>query len=126
MQIASVIAESSYCKKKQVGAIIVKDYNIIAVGYNGTPPGFDNNCEDCNDKTLPETLHAESNCISKCARSHSSSDGATMYCTLSPCINCAKIIIQSGIKRFVYNEQWKDNTGLLLLKKAKIQIEILK
>ena len=120
MDIAKTIAMSSKSKRKKVGCIIVKQNNIIAIGYNGTPSGFNNNCEK-NGVTKKEVLHAESNAISKCSKSTYSSEGATMYVTLSPCIECSKLIIQSGIKRLFYNEKYRDDEGLKLLKKAKIK-----
>ena len=120
-------AKLSHCKKKQVGALIVKNSMIISDGYNGTPSGFDNNCEfgftQQGLTTKPEVLHAESNAISKLARSTNSSDGATVYLTCSPCFDCAKLIIQSGIKRVVYSDNYRDSRGLQLLEKANIQVE---
>lgn len=107
MEIASVVAKQSKCNRSKVGAILVKDSNIIAIGYNGTPSGFCNNCEH-NDKTLPEVLHAESNTIAKCAKSTSSADGSTIYTTMSPCFECSKLIIQAGISRVVYKYQYND------------------
>ena len=101
IRMASIWAENSYCTRRQVGALIVKDKMIISDGYNGTPSGFENICEDNNGVTKPYVLHAEANAITKIARSGNSSDGATMYVTASPCIECAKLIIQSGIKRVV-------------------------
>src|ERR1035437_5513688 len=102
LRMALIWAENSYCVRRQVGALLVKNKMIISDGYNGTPSGFENNCEDENDKTKPYVLHAEANAITKVARSHNSSDNATLYVTASPCIECAKLIIQAGIKRVVY------------------------
>ncbi|NBP70427.1 MAG: CMP deaminase [Cytophagia bacterium] len=107
MQIAEIVSEQSKCKRAQVGAILVKEGNVIAIGYNGTPSGFCNDCES-QDVTLPEVLHAESNAIAKCARSTSSADGSTLYTTLSPCFECCKLIIQAGISRVVYKELYRD------------------
>jgi len=121
MDVASTISKYSKCKRKQVGCIIVKDESIIAIGYNGTPSGFNNCCEE-NDVTKKIVLHAESNAISKCSKSTISSQGATMYLTLSPCFDCAKLIIQSGIKRVVYKETYRETDALELLQKANILI----
>ena len=107
MEIAKVVSEQSKCNRSKVGAILVKEGNIIAIGYNGTPSGFCNDCEQ-DDVTLPEVLHAESNAIAKCARSTSSADKATLYTTLSPCFECCKLIIQAGISRVVYKELYRD------------------
>lgn len=122
MKIALTVSTASYCKRKQVGAVIVKDNNIVAIGYNGTISGSDNNCEDCNGNTLNEVLHAETNAIAKCSASSTSSCDSEMYVTLSPCFDCAKIIIQSGIKRLYYLEKYRDESGLNLLKN-KIYVE---
>ena len=103
IRMASIWAENSYCQRRQVGALIVKDKMIISDGYNGTPSGFENVCEDENNLTKPYVLHAEANAITKIARSNNSSNGATMYVTASPCIECAKLIIQAGIKTLVYD-----------------------
>jgi len=116
----------SYARRKQVGCIIVKDGAIISDGYNGTPKGFDNNCEivyDGNLKTKEEVLHAESNAITKLAKSTQSSLGATMYITISPCVECSKLIIQSGIERVVYKDFYRDDRGIKLLKQAKIEVK---
>ena len=121
IRMASVWAENSYCQRRQVGALIVKDKMIISDGYNGTPSGFENVCEDENNVTKPYVLHAEANAITKIARSNNSSDGATMYVTASPCIECAKLIIQAGIKRVVYCEEYRSNEGLLLLERVGIE-----
>ena len=107
MRIAEIVSEQSKCSRAKVGAILVKDGNVIAIGYNGTPTGFCNDCEQ-DDNTLPEVLHAESNAIAKCARSTSSADKATLYTTLSPCFECCKLIIQAGISRVVYKELYRD------------------
>ena len=115
-------AENSYCERRQVGALIVKDKMIISDGYNGTPAGFENVCEDDNGVTKPYVLHAEANAITKIARSNNSSDGATMYVTASPCIECAKLIIQAGIKRVVYSEKYRLEDGIELLKRAGIEV----
>lgn len=121
IRMARIWAENSYCKRRQVGALLVKDKMIISDGYNGTPSGFENVCEDDTNKTYPYVLHAEANAITKVARSNNSSDGATLYVTASPCIECAKLIIQSGIKRVVYSELYHTPDGLELLKKAGIE-----
>lgn len=125
IRMASIWAENSYCTRRQVGALIVKDKMIISDGYNGTPSGFENICEDSNGVTKPYVLHAEANAITKIARSGNSSDGATMYVTASPCIECAKLIIQSGIKRVVYSEKYRLEDGLELLKRANIEVVYL-
>lgn len=122
LSIATEISKASYCTRSKVGAIIVKDDNIISFGYNGTPSGFENVCEIDNE-TKPEVLHAESNAITKCAKSFYSSKDATMYCTLSPCFECAKLIIQSGIAKVYYLKNYRDLSGIELLKKAKIYVE---
>lgn len=123
MRMAAIWAENSYCKRRQVGALIVKDKMIISDGYNGTPAGFENICEDETGRTYPYVLHAEANAITKVAKSNNSSDGATMYVTSSPCIECAKLIIQSGIKRVVYCENYHLDDGLKLLRKAGIEVD---
>lgn len=122
MKMASIWAENSYCKRRQVGALIVKDKMIISDGYNGTPSGFENNCEDEDGETKPYVLHAEANAITKVACSHNSSMDATMYVTTSPCIECAKLIIQAGIKRLVYNEKYRRNDGCALLERAGVEV----
>jgi len=121
LRIAEVVAESSYSTRAKVGSIIVKDGNIISIGYNGTPKGFDNNCET-DGKTKPEVLHAESNAILKCSRSTYSSQGATLYTTLAPCFDCAKLIIQAGINTVVFRDKYTNDDGLNLLIKAEIEI----
>lgn len=115
-------AKLSYCKRKQVGALIVKDRTIISDGYNGTPSGFENCCEDENNKTKWYVLHAEANAILKISRSTQSCEGATLYLTLSPCKECSKLIFQSGIKRVVYIQDYPDNEGLIFLKDAGVEI----
>lgn len=122
IRMAKIWATNSYCKRRQVGALIVKDKMIISDGYNGTPSGFENDCED-NNVTKPYVLHAEANAITKVAKSGNSSDGATLYVTASPCIECAKLIIQSGIKRVVYSEEYRLDDGLKLLSRAGIEVE---
>ena len=120
MRMAQIWAENSYCLRRQVGALLVKDKMIISDGFNGTPSGFENICEDENNKTKPYVLHAEANAITKVARSNNSSEGATLYVTASPCIECAKLIIQAGIIRVVYGELYHLEDGLDLLRRAKI------
>ena len=119
---AKIWAENSYCKRRKVGALVVKDQMIISDGYNGTPSGFDNVCEDSRDLTLPYVLHAEANAITKLARSSNNSDGSTLYVTASPCIECAKLIIQAGIKRVVYAEKYRLEDGVALLQRAGIEV----
>ena len=121
LRMAQIWAENSYCKRRQVGALLVKDKMIISDGYNGTPVGFENVCEDENDHTKPYVLHAEANAITKVAQSNNSSQGATLYVTSSPCIECAKLIIQSGIKRVVFNEIYRLTDGIDLLTRAGIE-----
>lgn len=121
LRMATIWAENSYCRRRQVGAIIVKDKMIISDGFNGTPSGFENVCEDENDTTKPYVLHAEANAITKVARSSNSSDGATLYVTTSPCIECSKLIIQAGIKRVVFNELYRMHDGINLLKRAGVK-----
>ncbi len=122
IRMAGIWAENSYCQRRKVGALIVKDKMIISDGYNGTPSGFENVCEDENNVTKPYVLHAEANAITKIARSSNSSAGATMYVTAAPCIECAKLIIQAGIRRVVYSEQYRLEDGLDLLKRAEIEV----
>ncbi len=124
LRMARIWAENSYCKRRQVGALVVKDKMIISDGYNGTPSGFENVCED-NDITKPYVLHAEANAITKLARSNNNSDGSTLYVTASPCIECAKLIIQSGIKRVVYAEKYRLDDGIRLMIKAGIEVKYL-
>ena len=125
LRMAAIWAENSYCKRRQVGALIVKDKMIISDGYNGTPSGFENICEDENNVTKPYVLHAEANAITKVAASSNSSNGATIYVTSAPCIECAKLIIQSGIKRVVYSEKYRTEEGLELLSRAGICIDFI-
>ena len=123
MQMAAVWATNSYCKRRQVGALLVKDRMIISDGYNGTHSGFENGCEDENGVTKPYVLHAEANAISKVAKSGNSADGATLYVTASPCMECAKLIIQSGIRRVVYRDEYRLTDGIDLLRRAGIEVE---
>jgi dCMP deaminase len=123
LQMARIWAQNSYCKRRQVGAIIVKGRMIISDGYNGTPEGFENICEDENNVTKPYVLHAEANAITKVAKSNNSSEASTLYITMSPCMECAKLIIQSGIKRVVFSDLYRNkDEGLSLLERAKIEI----
>lgn len=123
MEMAAIWAKNSYCKRRCVGALIVKDNMIISDGYNGTPSGFENVCEDENGVTKPYVLHAEANAISKIAKSGNSSHGATLYVTASPCIECSKLIIQAGINRVVYRDEYRLNDGVELLRRAGIEVE---
>ena len=123
LKMADTWSQNSYCKRRQVGALLVKDQMIISDGYNGTPSGFENVCEDENNKTKPYVLHAEANAITKVAKSGNSSDGATLYVTSSPCLECSKLIIQAGIKRVVFTESYRLEDGINLLKRANIEIE---
>lgn len=120
---AAVWARNSYCSRRKVGAILVKDRMIISDGYNGTPAGFENVCEDENGVTKPYVLHAEANAITKVAKSNNSSEGATLYVTASPCMECAKLIIQAGISRVVYSEEYRITDGLDLLRRAGVIVE---
>ena len=119
---AAVWAKNSYCQRRQVGALLVKNNMIISDGYNGTPSGFENVCEDEQGVTKPYVLHAEANAITKVAKSHNSSGGATMYITSSPCMECAKLIIQAGIRRVVYCEKYRSADGLELLERAGVEV----
>ena len=121
LRMAQIWAENSYCKRRQVGALIVKDKMIISDGYNDTPVGFENVCEDDENHTKPYVLHAEANAITKVAQSNNSSNNATLYVTSSPCIECAKLIIQSGIKRVVFNEIYRLTDGIELMQRAGIE-----
>lgn len=121
LRMAGIWSENSYCKRRQVGALIVRDNMIISDGYNGTPSGFPNVCEE-NNVTFPYVLHAEANAITKVARSNNSSDGATLYVTASPCMECSKLIIQSGIKRVVFSDLYRIQDGLDLLRRAGIEV----
>lgn len=125
LEMARIWAKNSYCIRRQVGALIVKDRMIISDGYNGTPEGFENVCEDENNKTKPYVLHAEANAITKIAKSNNSSDGATLYITTSPCQECAKLIIQSGIRRVVFCDNYHSDDGIQLLKRAGIDVEYI-
>jgi len=122
LEMASVWAKNSYCKRRQVGALIVKDKMIISDGFNGTPEGFENDCEDETGRTKSYVLHAEANAITKVAKSGNNSLGATLYVTTSPCIECSKLIIQAGIKRVVFLDKYHNTTGLDLLLRAKIEV----
>ena len=122
LRMARIWAENSYCERRKVGALVVKEKMIISDGYNGTPSGFENVCEDENNITKPYVLHAEANAITKLARSNNNSDGSTLYVTAAPCIECAKLIIQAGIKRVVYGEKYRLEDGINLLKKANIEV----
>ena len=122
MRMAKIWAENSYCVRRQVGALIVKDKMIISDGYNGTPVGFENICENEDGFTKPYVLHAEANAITKIARSNNNSNGATLYVTTSPCIECAKLIIQAGIVRVVYGEEYHLTDGIDLLRRAGIEV----
>lgn len=126
LRMAKIWAENSYCIRRQVGAIIVKDLMIISDGYNGTPSGFENICEDEEGLTKSYVLHAEANAITKVSKSNNSSDGATLYVTTSPCMECSKLIIQSGIKRVVYDEEYRNTEGLTILRRAGISVENIK
>ena len=121
LEMARIWAKNSYCKRRQVGALIVKDRMIISDGYNGTPEGFENVCEDENNQTKPYVLHAEANAITKVAKSNNSSQDATLYITASPCMECAKLIIQSGIRRVVFCDNYRNEDGIELLKRAQIE-----
>ena len=122
LRMARIWSENSYCRRRKVGALIVKEKMIISDGYNGTPSGFPNICEDQDDVTYPYVLHAEANAITKVARSNNSSDGSTLYVTASPCVECSKLIIQSGIKRVVFSELYRITDGIDLLKKAGVEV----
>lgn len=121
LRMAQIWSENSYCKRRQVGALVVKDKMIISDGYNGTPSGFENVCEE-NDVTKPYVLHAEANAITKLARSSNNSDGATLYVTASPCMECSKLIIQAGIRRVVYGEKYRIEDGIKLLERAGVEV----
>jgi len=122
MEMARIWAKNSYCIRRQVGALLVKGKMIISDGYNGTPAGFENVCEDDNNKTKPYVLHAEANAITKVAKSNNSSEGATLYVTCMPCIECSKLIIQSGIKRVVYGDDYHADDGIKILQRAAIEL----
>ncbi|NQU53193.1 MAG: dCMP deaminase family protein [Bacteroidetes bacterium] len=123
LQMADTWSQNSYCKRRQVGALLVKDQMIISDGYNGTPSGFENVCEDEDNKTKAYVLHAEANAITKVAKSGNSSNGATLYVTSSPCVECSKLIIQAGIKRVVFTESYRLEDGINLLKRAEIEVK---
>lgn len=125
LRMAKIWAENSYCKRRQVGALVVKNQMIISDGYNGTPSGFDNVCEDDTNTTFPYVLHAEANAITKLARSSNNSDGSTLYVTDAPCIECAKLIIQAGIKRVVYAKEYRLTDGIELLRQAGIEVDFI-
>ncbi len=125
LRMARIWAENSYCQRRKVGALVVKDKMIISDGYNGTPSGFPNVCESEDNTTFPYVLHAEANAITKLARSSNNSDGSTLYVTAAPCIECAKLIIQSGIKRVVYAEKYRLEDGIALLRKAGVEVEYM-
>ena len=122
LRMAGIWSENSYCERRKVGCLVVKDKMIISDGYNGTPSGFENVCEDENNVTHPYVLHAEANAITKLARSSNNSDGATLYVTDAPCVECSKLIIQAGIKRVVYAREYRLSEGIDLLKRAKINV----
>ena len=122
LDMARIWAQNSYCKRRQVGALLVRDKMIISDGYNGTPSGFENICEDEDNKTKPYVLHAEANAITKVARSGNSSDGATLYVTSSPCLECSTLIIQAGITRVVFSENYRVEDGVNLLRRANIEV----
>lgn len=121
LRMARIWAENSYCQRRKVGAILVKDQMIISDGYNGTPAGFENICEDDSGVTKPYVLHAEANAITKVARSSNSSEGSTLYITASPCLECSKLIIQAGIRRVVYNDLYRIQDGLDVLRRAGVE-----
>lgn len=123
IRMAAIWAANSYCKRRQVGALLVKDRMIISDGYNGTPSGFENNCEDESGVTKPYVLHAEANAITKVAKSGNNSLGATLYVTAAPCLECSKLIIQAGIKRVVYRDEYRLTDGIDLLRRAGIEVE---
>lgn len=125
MRMAQIWSANSYCTRRKVGALVVKEKMIISDGYNGTPSGFENICEDENGLTKPYVLHAEANAITKIARSGNNSEGSTLYVTDAPCIECAKLIIQAGIKRVVYNREYRLTEGVELLRRAGIEVLLL-
>ncbi|MBO4821482.1 MAG: dCMP deaminase family protein [Prevotella sp.] len=125
LRMARIWSENSYCVRRQVGALVVKDKMVISDGYNGTPSGFENVCEDDQNVTKPYVLHAEANAITKLARSNNNSEGSTLYVTASPCLECAKLIIQAGIKRVVYGEEYRLSDGLDLLRRANIEVKYI-
>ena len=125
LRMALIWSENSYCVRRKVGALVVKDKMIISDGYNGTPSGFENVCEDDFNVTKPYVLHAEANAITKLARSNNNSNGSTLYVTASPCVECAKLIIQSGIRRVVYGEEYRLPDGIELLRRAQIEVKYI-
>jgi len=125
LQMAQIWGENSYCERRKVGALLVKGQMIISDGYNGTPSGFENVCEDEEGKTKNYVLHAEANAITKVAKSNNSSEGSTLYVTASPCVECSKLIIQSGIKRVVYSDKYRDQSGLVLLERKGVITEYI-
>ena len=125
LEMADIWAQNSYCERRKVGALIVKGKMIISDGYNGTPSGFENICEDDSNKTKPYVLHAEANAITKVAKSNNSSEGSTLYVTTSPCMECSKLIIQSGINRVVYSEKYHNDDGIKLLERAGIDVQYI-
>ena len=125
LRMARIWAENSYCRRRQVGALVVKDKMIISDGYNGTPSGFENICEDESGTTFPYVLHAEANAITKVAASSNNSRGSTIYVTASPCIECAKLIIQAGVVRVVYSEEYHTDEGVQLLRRAGIAVDYI-
>ena len=125
LKMAQIWSENSYCTRRKVGALLVKDKRIISDGYNGTPSGFPNVCEDSDNRTFPYVLHAEANAITKVAKSNNSSEGSTLYVTDSPCIECAKLIIQAGIKRVVYSKLYRMSDGIDLMKTAGIELDYI-
>ena len=125
LKMARIWSENSYCVRRKVGALVVKDKMIISDGYNGTPSGFESICEDDNNVTKPYVLHAEANAITKLARSNNNSEGSTLYVTASPCLECSKLIIQAGIKRVVYGEEYRLSDGLDLLRRANIEVKYI-
>ena len=125
LRMALIWAENSYCKRRQVGALVVRDHTIISDGYNGTPSGFENICEDDENVTFPYVLHAEANAITKLARSSNNSEGSTLYVTDAPCMECSKLIIQAGIKRVVYSREYRLADGINLMKKAGLEVVLI-
>jgi len=122
MAICDEIAKLSYCKRKKVGALLVNENNIMSFGYNGTPYGFCNDCEDKDGNTNDFVLHAESNAILKCAEEGRSTKGATLFTTVSPCMSCAKLIVQAKIKKVVYKEAYRDGSAIYFLQESNIEI----
>lgn len=125
LAMARIWGQNSYCQRRKVGALLVKNKMIISDGYNGTPSGFENTCEDEQHVTKPYVLHAEANAITKVAKSNNSSEGSTLYVTASPCLECAKLIIQSGIRRVVYSEKYRIDDGIRLLERAGVELKYI-